>query len=75
MCLYAWLGTTWYALDILGASLPAGCEVYFLGTETQPAFTIAVGYLGKDLVRLWRLPIQQAWDEDWWEPVEGELIQ
>ena len=42
-------------------------------TEAQPAFTIAAGFPGRDLVRLWPLPVQNPWFEDWWEPVEGDV--
>jgi hypothetical protein len=38
------LGCTWNTHDILGAALSAGCALFFYGTETQPAFTIVVGY-------------------------------
>jgi hypothetical protein len=52
MSLFAWQSCTWYADDILGGALPAGCSLLFYGTETQPAFTIVAGCPGKDLVRL-----------------------
>ena len=58
----------------LGAALPAGCSLLFYGTETQPEFTIAAGCPGRDLVRLWPLPIQMEWDEDWWDPVDGLIL-
>ena len=28
---------------------------------------------GLRIIKLWPLPIQQPWDEDWWEPVEGDV--
>jgi len=64
MSLYAWQGCTWYTHEILGAALPAGCALFLYGTETQPAFTIAAGCPGRDLVRLWPLPVQSPWFED-----------
>ena len=59
--MYAWMGIKWYGHDVLGARLPAGCEVLFIGAETQMVFTVVVGCPGKDLVRLWPLPIQKAY--------------
>lgn len=65
--LYAWLGLEWVTPDITGAKLPAGCELFFFGGESQPTFTVALGCPGKDLVRIWPLPVTSPWFEDWWE--------
>ena len=73
MSLYAWAGEEWYSHDILGAALPAGCALFFYSTEIQTVFTIAASCQGKDMLRLWPLPAQSPWFEDWWDPVEGEV--
>ena len=73
MSLYAWLGMTWISHDILEAKLPAGCSMLFFSEDVQVVFTVAVGCLGKDLVRVWPLPMQSHWFEDCWEPVDGEI--
>ena len=72
--LYAWQGMEWITHDISGAKLPAGCELFFFWGESQPTFTIALGCPGKDLVRLWPLPIISPWFEDWWEFHQPGLI-
>ena len=42
--------------------------------ESQPTFTVALGCPGKDLVRLWPLPVTSPWFEDWWEFHQPGLI-
>jgi hypothetical protein len=54
--------------------MPAGCSLFFYGTETLPTFTIAAGCPGRDLVRIWPLPVKSPWFEDWWEPIEGKIV-
>ena len=40
------------------------------GDTIQPLRTLALACPGIDYIRLWPLPIQQPWDEDWWEIVD-----
>ena len=72
--LYAWHGVEWIDHDIMGAKLPARCELFFFFGESQPTFTVALGCPGKDLVRLWPLPVTSPWFEDWWEFHQPGLI-
>ena len=44
MSLYARLGVTWYTHDIVGVALPAGCELFSFGTETQSEICVCVQF-------------------------------
>ena len=35
---------------------------------------IQAGCPDRDLIRLWPLPVQSLWFEDWREPVEGVIL-
>jgi ABC-type cobalt transport system substrate-binding protein len=41
--------------------------------ENKPENGLYGSDLGKDLVRVWPLPMQSHWFEDCWEPVDGEI--
>ena len=69
---YAWYGLGWVNAEIASARLPAQCELFFYGGTSQPEFTVAVGCPGRDLIRLWPLPVINPWFEDGWErPTPG----
>ena len=40
---------------------------YPVGRSLQPVYTITLACPRMDMMRLWPLPIQQPWFEDWWE--------
>jgi hypothetical protein len=70
-CLYAHFGLEWVTAEVVGAKLPAGCELFFFGEDAQPVFTIALGCPGRDLIRLWPWPVMDPWFEDWWDSNQG----
>lgn len=41
------------------------CELIHFGIRLQPTNTLALACPGMDMVRLWPLPIQKPWFEDW----------
>ena len=56
--------------SITGATdipLIARCELIFFDTRLQPVNTLVFGCPRMDMFRLWPLPIQHPWFEDWWD--------
>jgi hypothetical protein len=45
------------------AKLVAGCEIAFLDTRLQPAFTVVLACPRVDSIRLWPLPVIYPWFE------------
>jgi hypothetical protein len=45
--------------------LIARCELIYFDTRLQPVNTLIFGCPRMDMIRLWPLPIQHSWFEDW----------
>ncbi len=65
---------TTYTIDgVKSIRLVDRCELDYFDNTVQPVRTLALACPGMDYIRLWPLPIQQLWFEDWWELVEGDV--
>ena len=49
----------------LSTDLPGSCELIKFGRNLQPVYTIILACPGTDMIRLWPLPVQQPWFEDY----------
>ncbi len=47
--------------------LAGSCKLILFDTRLQPITTLVLACPRTDLIRLWPLPMQQPWFEDWWE--------
>jgi hypothetical protein len=52
---------------VTGFRLVGECSLYNFTQTTQPMQIWVLACPRKDMIRLWPLPIQQPWYEDWWE--------
>ena len=65
---------TTYPVDgVTTIRLVGRCELDYFDNTAQPVHTLALACQGIDYIRLWPLPVQQPWDEDLWDPVEGDV--
>ena len=44
-----------------------GCKMTYIDKSRQPFFTIVLDCPGVDSIRVWPLPIQHDWMEDWFK--------
>jgi hypothetical protein len=51
---------------VTGFGLAGGCKLYHFNQPAQPMNTWVLACPRKDMIRLWPLPVQQPWFEDWW---------
>ena len=61
---YLWLRTEERIPGTVTTKLPVRCEIVQFGLNLQPVFTIALACPRMDMIRLWPLPVQQPWFED-----------
>jgi hypothetical protein len=52
---------------VTGIRLVGECKLYHFSQPAQPMTTLVLACPRTDLIRLWPLPVQQPWFEDWWE--------
>ena len=53
---------------VLATQLPGPCEVWHFTLRSQQPFRhVVLACPGVDAIRLWPLPVQQNWWEDWFE--------
>jgi len=50
-----------------GFRLVGGCKLYHFTQPAQPMNAWVLAFPRRDIIRLWPLPVQQPWFEDWWE--------
>jgi hypothetical protein len=50
------------AIELVGR-----CQLIFFDTRLQPMNTLVLACPRHDMIRLWPLPVQQPWFENWWE--------
>jgi len=50
------------AIELIGR-----CNLILFDTRLQPVNTLVFGCPRMDMFRLWPLPIQHPWFEDWWD--------
>jgi hypothetical protein len=61
---------------VTGFRLVGGCRLYYFTQPAQPMNAWALACPRTDMIRLWPLPVQQPWFEDWWEkPYDGFYTQ
>ena len=65
--------TFYVAEGITAMHLPGNCELQYFTPPAQPVKTMVLTCPGMDMMRLWPLPVQQSWDDDWWESIEGDV--
>jgi len=41
------------------------CEIWVMDTTIQTTFTVALACPHTDLIRIWPLPVQFEWSDDW----------
>jgi hypothetical protein len=56
----------------IAVDLVARCELVIISPPLQPEKTIVFACPGKDMTRLWPLPVMTPWFEDWWEYIPTE---
>ena len=73
-----WVFTSWLISQsstpvegVLQVRLINRCELDIYDKPLQPFRTVVISCPRMDMIRVWPLPIQHPWFEDWWEPVEG----
>jgi hypothetical protein len=52
---------------VTGFRLAGGCKVYYFTQPAQPMNVWVLACTRTDMIRLWPLPVQQPWFEDWWQ--------
>ena len=54
--------------------LVSGCEAVIFYPPKQPFKTFVLACPGVDFIKLWPLPVEYNWDEEWLIPRPGEEI-
>jgi hypothetical protein len=55
-------------------NLPGDCVVDVFSKSLQPFFTVALACSGKDMIRIWPLPVVDPWFEDWFDWVKKKRL-
>ena len=58
---------------ITAMDLPDNCQIQYYPPPAQRMSTLVLTCPGMDMMRLWPLPVEQPWFEDWWESIEGDV--
>jgi hypothetical protein len=58
----------------VSTELPGRCAIIQFGRGLQPVYTIVLACPMMDMIRLWPLPVQQPWFDDWRMYIEGENV-
>ena len=71
--LYTWLisQSSTPVEGVLQVRLINRCKLDIYDKPLQPFRTVVISCPRMDMIRVWPLPIQHPWFEDWCEPVEG----
>ena len=71
--IYSWLicQSSMLIEGALQVKLINRCDLEIYDKPLQPFRTVVISCPRMDMIRVWPLPIQHPWFEDWWEPVEG----
>jgi len=61
------------AEGITAMQLRANCQFQYYTPPAQHVNTLVLNCPGMCMMRLWPLPVQQSWFEDWWESIEVDV--